>query len=97
MKTFTKAQKETDEPKHFHEGDQLADGKIQLVDTDGIVFKPPKAKQPPFALRSKQELMPIKGDRARIRRQELDDELMMHDVEHPPVMTISIVRDAESY
>ena len=54
--------KESDESKDFHEGDTLADGKIQMVDNDGIVFKPPKAKQPPFALRSKKELLPVKGD-----------------------------------
>ena len=30
--------KETDEPKHYHKGDNLADGKIQMVDSDGIVF-----------------------------------------------------------
>tara|TARA_R110000824_G_scaffold30463_5_gene100270 strand:- start:6974 stop:7384 length:411 start_codon:yes stop_codon:yes gene_type:complete len=89
--------KETDEPKHYHKGDNLADGKIQMVDSDGIVFKPPKAKQPPFALRSKQELMPIKGDKARMKREELDEELMMHEDAHAPVMTISIVREAESY
>lgn len=89
--------KETDESNFYHEGDQLADGKIQLIDTDGIVFKPPKAKQPPFALRSKQELMPIKGDKVRMKREELDDQLMMDDGMSPPVMTITIVKDAESY
>ena len=41
--------------------------------------------------------MPIKGDKARMKREELDEELMMHEDAHAPVMTISIVREAESY
>lgn len=87
---------ETDEIEKYHENDKLADGKIQLVDKDGIVFKPPKAKQPPFTLKSKKELMPIKGDKMRMKREEMDEELMSHGGD-TPVMIISVVKDADSY
>jgi len=89
--------KEMDDSEKYHEGDRIADGKIQMVDKDGVVFKSPKAKIPPFTLRNKKELMPIKGDKMKMKRQEMDDELMMQEYDEPAVMTISIIKDADAY
>ena len=89
---------ETDRVEHYHEGAKLADGKIQMIAPEGVVYKAPKAHTPPFSLMSKKELLPIKGDKIRKDRLKMEEEY--HETSGPedgPVIMISVMDSGEAY
>jgi|7_EtaG_2_1085326.scaffolds.fasta_scaffold08662_2 hypothetical protein len=89
--------KELDDTEKYYEGDKLADGKIQLVDDRGVVFKSPKSMTKPFALKSEKELLPVGGKRAEKRRMDLESEIEESDTGDHPVIMISVMDSAEEY
>ena len=89
--------KEADDTEKYYEGDKLADGKIQMVDERGVVFKSPKAMTKPFVLKSKKELLPVGGSRAEKRRMDLENELKDQVPDDQPVIMISVMDSAAEY
>ena len=90
---------ETDRVEHYMEGAKLADGKIQQVAEEGVVFKPPRANTPPFTIKSKKELLPIKGDKTRKDRLKMEEEFKGRhpDMGEGPVIMISVMDTSEDY
>jgi hypothetical protein len=90
--------KEVDDVEKYHEGDKLADGKIQLIAPEGVVFKAPKAHTPPFSLMSKKELLPVKGDKIKKDRLKMEEEYhQMHESDEGPIIMISVMDSGEPY
>ena len=91
------ADKEMGITKKYYEGDDLADGKIESVETDGVVsFKPAMAAVDPFTLPSEQEMYPVAGERISKGRLEKDDQLKKeHGRERGAVIVIQIDDDMD--
>jgi hypothetical protein len=89
---------ETDRVETYHEGDKLADGKIQMIAKEGVVYKAPKAGIPPFTLMSKEEFMPVKGDKVMKKRMKMEDEYKeSHGMDDGPIIMISVMDTGEDY
>tara|TARA_R100001086_G_scaffold88909_1_gene43577 strand:+ start:471 stop:893 length:423 start_codon:yes stop_codon:yes gene_type:complete len=88
---------ELNETQKYHEGDKIADGKIQMIDDRGVVFKSPKAMTKPFVLKSKKELLPVGGRRAEKKRMELENEMQNMIPEDQPVIMISVMDTSSEY
>ena len=91
--------KEIDRVEHYMEGAKLADGKIQMVAPEGVVYKSPRANMPPFSIKNKKELLPLKGDKAKKDRLKMEEEMHGHhsDMGEGPVIMISVMDAAEDY
>jgi hypothetical protein len=85
----TIADKEIGITRSFENGDSLADGKVE-IEEEGVVFRPPRADQPPFVLPSREEMMPIAHFHAGKDRIKLDDKL---EEKHKQELVILMVED----
>lgn len=84
------ADKEIGVTRELQDGDNLADGQIN-IEEEGIVFKPPRADQPPFVIPSREEFMPMSSFRADKDRIRLDDKL---ENRHKDEMIILMVEES---
>ena len=70
------ADKEIGYTEKYYEGDELADGKIESIDKDGMVtYQPNMAAVTPFVLPSEIEMSPMQGDKKSKTREKKDDKL----------------------
>ena len=77
------ADKEMGFTEKYYEGDELADGKIESIDEDGLVtYKPNMAAVTPFVL-------PSEGDKKSKQREKKDGKLR---ADHNPNSAVLIVR-----
>ena len=56
----------------LHTGDQLADGRVEVVE-EGVVYKPPRADVERFMLPASQEMSPIGNHLASRKRHNMDE------------------------
>ena len=90
--------KEMDDTEKYYQGDKLADGKIQMIAPEGVVYKSPKAHTPPFSLMSKKELLPVKGDKIKKDRLKMEEEYQeSHGETEGPIIMISVMDSGEEY
>ena len=73
---------ETKDKITLHNGDPLADGRVNLSE-DGVIFEAPRADVGRFALRSSMEMSPLKSDSARQQRHHLDEVLRQEQMNMP--------------
>ena len=85
------ADKEIGITQELKDGDNLADGTVQIK-KEGIIFKPPRADQQPFVIPSREEFMPMASFQAEKDRIKLDDKL---EKRHNDEMIILMVEDID--
>ena len=77
---------------------QHNDFQIQMIAKEGVVYKAPKAGIPPFTLMSKEEFMPVKGDKVMKKRMKMEDEYKeSHGMDDGPIIMISVMDTGEDY
>ena len=81
------ADKEMGLTSQYKEGDELADGRIEKISEQGVVFGPPRADQCPFTLPMRSEMHPIAGDRVTKDRLLIEEDLKMrYDTQGPIIL-----------
>ena len=73
---------ETGQKMILHNGDPLADGRVN-VSEGGVIYEPPRADVGMFALRSSLEMSPLKMDKARQKRHHLDEIFRQEEMDMP--------------
>ena len=73
---------ETKDKITLHNGDTLADGRVNISE-DGVIFEAPRADVGRFALRSSMEMSPLKSDSSRQQRHHLDEILRQEQMNMP--------------
>ena len=80
----------------YYEGDELADGKVDSIDKEGVVtYKPHMAAVTPFALPSEAEMSPMQGQKMSRKRMKKDDEMKEMHSPKGAVLVIQVDDDMD--
>ena len=88
--------KETGERRKYYSGDQIADGAIDEIMAEGVVFRPPRADVPKMMLKGSKEMRPIGGDKQTSYRSTMNQQLKSEHGRYRPQddeLAIVIVSD----